>query len=74
MVSPKVCDAQLRAHSRNETVAISHAKPATLAIRLLWNASFQKKIASTHRQKSNEKAPASGRFRMFQIGRVRGKF
>jgi hypothetical protein len=41
---------------------ICHAKLGALAIRLLGDASFQKKIASTHQQNGSKKAPASGRF------------
>jgi hypothetical protein len=62
MVSPKVCDAQLQRRGQNGTIAFTHAKCAALAIRLLRGASFPKKIASTHQQNSNKKAPASGRF------------
>jgi hypothetical protein len=57
MVSPKVCDAQLQGARPKRDRRICHAKPASLAIRLLRDASFQKKIASTHQQKGNEKAP-----------------
>jgi hypothetical protein len=41
---------------------ICHAKPATLAIRLLRGASFQKKNASTHQQNGNEKRPQADAF------------
>jgi hypothetical protein len=41
---------------------ICHAKPATLAIRLLRDASFQKKNASTHQQNGNQKRPQADAF------------
>jgi hypothetical protein len=41
---------------------ICHAKPAALAIRLLRDASFQQKNASTRQQKSNEKRSQAGAF------------
>jgi hypothetical protein len=74
MVSPKVCDAQLRAHDRNETAAICHPKAAALAIRLTRSASFQEKLRQLIVKMLKEKAPASGRFCIYRIDRVRGKF
>jgi hypothetical protein len=74
MVSPKVCDAQLRTHDRNEAATICHARPAALAIRLTRSASFQEKLRQLVVKMRKEKAPASGRFCISRIGRVRGKF
>jgi hypothetical protein len=50
---------------------ICHAKPVALAIRLLRDASFQKKNASTRQQKSNEKSARKRALLMFHTGCVR---
>jgi hypothetical protein len=74
MVSPKVCDAQLRAHGRNATAAICHAKAAVLAIRLDRSASFQEKLRQLIIKMRKEKAPASGRFCLSGTDGICGKF
>src|ERR1700733_1284499 len=58
MVSPKVCDAQLRTHDRNEAAPICHARPSALAIRLTRSASFQEKLRQLVVKMRKEKAPA----------------
>src|SRR5580692_594246 len=70
MVSPKVCDAQLRACDRSETAAICHAKAAALAIRLTRSASFQEKLRQLIIKMRKEKAPASGRFCLSRIDQI----
>jgi hypothetical protein len=75
MVSPKVCDAQLRgAGSNQRPFAICHAMLAVLAFRLIRGASFQEKLRQLIVKMRKEKAPAYGRFCVSRNGRVRGKF
>src|SRR5581483_1070981 len=71
MESPVVCDAQMRAHDRNGTAAICHAKPAVLAIRLTRRASFPEKLRQLIVKMRKEKAPASGRFCISNRPRLR---
>jgi hypothetical protein len=62
MVSPKVCDAQLRRARPKRDLRICHAKLGILAIRLLRGATFQKKIASTLNKTATNKRPQAGAF------------
>jgi hypothetical protein len=63
-----------RGENRNGAVATSDAMTAALAIRLRSAASFREKLRQLVVNCVTKKAPASGRFRMFLICRVRGKF
>jgi hypothetical protein len=64
-----------KAHGRTKDPSPSaHAMPAALAIRLIRCASFQEKLRQLIVKMRKQKAPASGRFHMFRIGRVCGKF
>jgi hypothetical protein len=57
-----------------KTIAICHAMPAALAIRLIRSASFQEKLRQLIIKMRKQKAPASGRFCISRTGRIRGKF
>jgi hypothetical protein len=66
MVSPKVCDAQLRLRDPKQIAAICHVRPGALAIRLTPGASFPEKLHQLIVKMRKEKAPASGRFCIYR--------
>jgi len=75
MGSPDDCDAEFTAAKiERDAVVTCDAMTAALAIRLRSAASFHEKLRQLIVNCVTKKAPASGRFRMVLIGRVRGKF